>query len=318
MATIFLSYRRTDSPQACRVYEWLVRRFGEDAVFMDVAAIPFAVDYADYIRDAITGSRVMIVLIGNGWVERLAAADDPVRLELEFALEKKIPILPLLIGGTIMPNPDDLPGSIADIAYQNAVTIGVSHDFHTHMQALLPRLESILRRLAVQNQATADPDVIHLACKGVIHFLEEAHARYEEEKKEGWQVTWEVVGATDFMKRNMAGLYVTLFLHRIVRFDASLELHFILSLWGHYAIGEQRLAGWLIRQIEQTPIIPGDYFSPDSTGGGCELKIRRSDEDPRQIWQMITDEPLRLSLAYVATVSPQIRGAGPAKKGKSG
>jgi hypothetical protein len=44
MPAIFLSYRRTDSPQACRVFDWLVRRFGKDAVFMDVAAIPLAVD----------------------------------------------------------------------------------------------------------------------------------------------------------------------------------------------------------------------------------------------------------------------------------
>jgi len=305
MATIFLSYRRTDSPQACRVYEWLVRRFGEDAVFMDVAAIPFAVDYADYIRDAITGSRVMIVLIGDGWVERLATTDDPVRLELEVAIGNHIPVLPLLIGNTTMPDPDDLPSSIADVAYQNAVTIGVSHDFHTHMQALLPRIESILRKLAVQNRATSDPDVIHMACEGVIHFLREAHARYEERKQEGWQVNWDVVGTSDFSKPKSGGLYVTLFLHRVVRFDTVLELHVTLSFWGYFAIHEQRLAGWVVRQLDQTPIIPAESFSPDSKGSGCDLKIRRSDEDPRQIWQMITDEPLRLTLAYVATVSPR-------------
>jgi hypothetical protein len=34
-----------------------------------------------------------------------------------------------------------------------------------------------------------------------------------------------------------------------------------------------------------------------------DLKIRWSDEDPRQVWKMITDLPLRLSLTYVATVS---------------
>ena len=305
MATIFLSYRRTDSPQACRIYEWLVRRFGEDAVFMDVAAIPVAVDYADYIRGAITGSRVMIVLIGNEWVERLAAADDPVRLELEFAIEKNIPVLPLLIGSTIMPDPDNLPASIAAIAYQNAVTIGVSHDFHTHMQALLPKLESILRKLAIQNQATTDPDVMYLACEGVIHFLKEAYDRYEAEKQAGWHVNWEVVGTTDFAKPKSGGLYVTLFLHRVVRIDTALELHFTLSFWGYYALHEQRLAGWVIRQMDQTPIIPADYFSPDAGSGDCDLKIRRSDEDPRQIWQMITDEPLRLTLAYVATVAPR-------------
>lgn len=71
MAAIFLSYRPTDSPQACQVYEWLALRFVKDAVFMDVAAIPYAVDYSDYIREAIEGSRIMIVLIGDTWLLRI-------------------------------------------------------------------------------------------------------------------------------------------------------------------------------------------------------------------------------------------------------
>ena len=314
MATIFLSYRRTDSPQACRVYEWLVRRFGKDAVFMDVTAIPLAVDYADYIRKAIMDSRIMIVLIGTRWMEKLADTDDPVRLELELALENKVPLMPLLIGNTTMPDPEDLPASIAAIAYQNAITIGVSHDFHTHMQTLLPKLESILRQLAVHSQAMANPDVIYLACHGVIEFLKNARNQYEEDKPQGWDVNWEVVGTTDFIKRNLGGVYVTLFLHRVVRLDVALELHFILSFWGHYAIGEQHLAGWVIRQIEQSPILSGDHFAADANNRECVLKIRRSDEDPRQIWQMITDEPLRLALAYVATVSPQMRPTETANK----
>lgn len=69
MAAIFLSYRRMDSPQACRIYDWLARRFGEDDVFMDVAAIPVAVSYIDVIRQAIVESRVMLVLIGARWLE---------------------------------------------------------------------------------------------------------------------------------------------------------------------------------------------------------------------------------------------------------
>jgi hypothetical protein len=48
-------------------------------------------------------------------------------------------------------------------------------------------------------------------------------------------------------------------------------------------------------------------FDPGAAGQACELEIRPSDEDPGQIWQMITDEPLRLSLAYVAAVSPRIK-----------
>ena len=300
VATIFLSYRRTDSPQACRVYDWLVRRFGKDEVFMDVATIPFAVSFTDFIRSAIASSKIMIALMGPGWLARIQEADDPVLAEIESALDYHVPVLPVLIGNTPMPDPDELPASISTIASQNAVTVGVSHDFHTHMQSLLPNIETILARLAIQSVVTADPEVIHRACQGIVTYMEEMYSRNGVKE---WNVQWEVVGAGDFVKNQE--IHVTLFLHRVVRLGELLELHFILSFWGYFAISDHRLAGWVIRLLELTPVIPDEFFDPGPEAVKCELKIRRSDEDSRQIWQMITDEPLRLSLSYVATVSPQ-------------
>src|SRR6185295_2891631 len=155
MATIFLSYRRTDSPQACRVYEWLTRRFGNDAVFMDVAAIPFAVSFPDVIKQAIADSSVLITLIGPQWLTKIHEANDPVRAEIESALERQVPVLPVLIGTTPMPSPEDLPASISNIASQNASTVGVSLDFDIHMQSLLPKIEQILGALGTQNAVTS-------------------------------------------------------------------------------------------------------------------------------------------------------------------
>jgi hypothetical protein len=94
-------------------------------------------------------------------------------------------------------------------------------------------------------------------------------------------------------------------MHRIVRLDQLLELHFILSFWGIAAAAEHKLSGWVLRHLERKPVIPGAFFDPGPDTVACRLKVRPSDEDPRQIWQMITDEPLRLSLAYVATISPK-------------
>ena len=74
MAAIFPSYRRSDGPQACRVYDWLTRRFGSDAVFMDVANIPSAIRFPDYIRQEIAESSILVARIGDGWQERLAAS----------------------------------------------------------------------------------------------------------------------------------------------------------------------------------------------------------------------------------------------------
>src|SRR5215470_12822241 len=119
MPSIFLSYRRTDSPQASRVYDWLLQRFGADAVFMDVAAIPIAVNFSDFIREAVGSSSVLIALIGAQWLTKIHDASDPVRAEIEAAIAKGVPVLPVLIGNTPMPTAEELPASIGGIAMQN-------------------------------------------------------------------------------------------------------------------------------------------------------------------------------------------------------
>jgi hypothetical protein len=301
MATIFLSYRRTDSPQACRVYDWLGQRFGYDSVFMDVAAIPFAVNFPDFIRQAITNSRVLIALIGAQWLTKIHDADDPVRMEIEVAIANHVPVLPVLIGNTPMPDVEELPASISTIAAQNAVTVGVLHDFNTHMQALLPKIESILRALAATSVAHSDPYLIDRACNGIVSYLS---YKAIESIQFAQALQWSVIGTNEFGYLQNS---VTLFLHRVARLAELIELHFILSFWARTPSEEHVLAGWVIFQLEQTPIIPNEFFSPDAMTTEYDLKIRWSDEDARQVWKMITDKPLRLSLTYVATVSPKRR-----------
>ena len=299
MATIFLSYRRTDSPQACRVYDWLVRRFGTDAVFMDDSAIPFAVNFPDFVGHAIASSKVLIALIGAEWPKKIRLADDPVKMEIETALAHNIPVLPVLIGSTLMPNAEELPPSISIITAQNAERIGVLHDFDTHMRGLLPKIESILGRLALESIVTADPAVISQACEGVVRFLS---ANFNGSIGGVWP-NWSTIGADGFVNPPLAQSGVTLYLHRVVRLAELLELHFILSFWARDAHSEHMLAGWVLQQLDQMPLVP---LAPTPYGSSpaSALKIRRSDEDPRQIWKLVTDERLRLSLAYIATVSP--------------
>jgi hypothetical protein len=300
MAAIFLSYRRSDSPQACRVYDWLTRRFGNDAVFMDVANIPFATRFTDYIKQEIATSSILVALIGDGWQEKLARPEDAVLMEVETAVANNIPVLPVLIGAAPMPDADTLPASIASLAYQNASTVGVSRDFDTHMQALVPKIEAILGRLSNQSVVTTDPHVVSRACNGVVCFIKDQIDLFT-----GGSAVWIVLGTADFPTFTYASLAVTLSLHRVTKLAESLELHFILSFWAPFADGEQVLAGQVMHQLEQTPVIPDKFMEKLCGPVGWSLKIRHSDEDARQIWKMITDQPLRLSLAYIATVSPK-------------
>lgn len=309
MPTIFLSYRRTDGPQACRIYNWLAQRFGNDEVFMDVNAIPFAESFPDFIRDAIGRSKVMVTLIGADWLKKLAQPDDPVRMEIETAVERKIPLLPVTIGSTPMPPAESLPPSIASLANQNALPVGVLMDFDTHMRSILPKIESIIGRLTAETRTTENPEMIRLTCEGIISFLRERF--FKASVSNDFYAEWKIFGTASFSTVQQQ-TFVTLYLHRIVALGELLELHFILSFWSTFPHHEHLLSGWVLYELQRTPLIPDSFIVevPGASGGvtpvplGRNVKIRRSDEDARQIWRMITDQPLRLSLAYIATISP--------------
>jgi hypothetical protein len=297
MPTIFLSYRRTDSPEACRVYDWLGQRLGYDAIFMDVAAIPFAVQYPDFISKAIAQSKVLIALIGNEWEKRIDDGTDPVRMEIEAAIANQVPVLPVLIGNTPMPDADAMPKSISVIASQNADRVGVLLDFHSHMQMLLPKIESILGTLAMTSIGSSEL-LVHRACQSIIGYLKESALGNPHLAK--W-LRWTIIGVEGF--DNPQDDRVTFYLHRVRRWTELIELHFILSFWARDPRLEQATVGCVMHQLEKSPIIPLEDMPSNLLPYDWTLKVRWSDEDPRQVWKMITDRPLRLTLAYVATVS---------------
>src|SRR5262249_22518022 len=75
-----------------------------------------------------------------------------VRIEVEAALQRGVPIIPLLVGDAAMPGPDALPESIRGLSRRNAFAVDFGRDFHKHMEelgrtiTLLPRRETIARR----------------------------------------------------------------------------------------------------------------------------------------------------------------------------
>jgi hypothetical protein len=152
MAEIFISYRRDhDAVSAAWIREKLVARFGVTSVFMDVHAMPPGVDFRHYLDSAVNDSEVVLVLIGKQWLasgptgqSRLDDPRDFVRIEIQAALERDIPVIPLLLGGTAMPGEDELPACLRSLVYRHAVKIDTGLDFHIHMERLIRDLEKLL------------------------------------------------------------------------------------------------------------------------------------------------------------------------------
>jgi formylglycine-generating enzyme required for sulfatase activity len=159
---IALSYRREDSlPIAGRLYDRLQAEFGKGNVFMDFDAIPPGVDFREHIKHRIEESKVVIAVIGPKWVgwegggRRIDEPTDFVRLEIGYALQLGIPVIPILVYNMLMPKAERLPADIQALAFRNALSLDSGIDFHNHADRLIT---SIRRTLNIAPPEEPDPN----------------------------------------------------------------------------------------------------------------------------------------------------------------
>src|SRR5215472_6184838 len=150
MSRITISYRRDDSGVITgRIFDRLVARYGREAVFRDIDDIPIGVDFREHISSVLDASDVVLAVVGPRWIGargqgRLANEADPVRVEIEAALRKGVPLIPVLVLRGMMPRADQLPDSIKDFAYRNAIQVDDAQDFVVHMARLTRAMDRIL------------------------------------------------------------------------------------------------------------------------------------------------------------------------------
>jgi hypothetical protein len=153
MPRITISYRRDDSLDITgRIFDRLAAHFGREAVFRDIDNIPLGVDFRKHIDTMLGVSDIILAIVGPRWIgprsgqSRLASAADPVRLEIETALRKDKPLIPVLVSRAVMPRPDQLPESLHDFAYRNAVQVDAGQDFDFHIGRLIRAMDRMLGR----------------------------------------------------------------------------------------------------------------------------------------------------------------------------
>ncbi len=151
MGGIFVSYRRSDSQgEAGRLFDDLVKHFGEGTVFMDVAAIEAGRDFRKAIEEGVTKCGVLLVVIGLEWLEakdergarRLNDPADFVRIETASALKRDIPVIPVLVRGAKMPTAEQLPEELKELAFRNCIELT-----HARWKSDIQLLVESLRRL---------------------------------------------------------------------------------------------------------------------------------------------------------------------------
>ncbi|MCB1889458.1 MAG: toll/interleukin-1 receptor domain-containing protein [Rhodocyclaceae bacterium] len=131
MGTVFISYRRDDSQGfAGRLEDDLSEHLGDARVFRD-REIPAGTDFVEHLEQHLADAEAVLVVIGPTWltlrgadgIRRLDAAGDWVRREIERALGRGVPVVPVLVGGATMPAAEALPASIASLARRQAFVL---------------------------------------------------------------------------------------------------------------------------------------------------------------------------------------------------
>ena len=166
---IFISYRRaeTDFP-ASWLYESLVAEFGREQVFKDVDSIELGDDFAQTIAEAVGSCEVLLALIGDRWStiedadgkRRLDDPNDFVRLELEAALQRRIKVVPILVGDVPMPRAQDLPPSLGAFVRRQALELSP-----TRFEPDVARLVRVLKRTLADAAAAREAAELQAAAE---------------------------------------------------------------------------------------------------------------------------------------------------------
>ena len=154
------------------LYDRLADRFGESQVFIDVDAIDPGADFAEEIFRAVAACTVLLAIIGPAWLtaaderggRRLDDPDDLVRLEIEAALTRTVQVIPILVGGAVMPARDDLPDSLAGLGRRNALVIR-HESFQSDAGRLLAAIERMLAASGAASISTV-PGAHGVPCDG--------------------------------------------------------------------------------------------------------------------------------------------------------
>lgn len=139
-----------------RIFDRLAAHYGKHSVFMDVDNIPIGIDFRGHIGETLRRTDVVLAVIGARWFgaqdggkARIDEESDPVRVEIETALARGAPVIPVLVDGAKMPDAAALPQSFGTFAFLNAAEVATGRDFDGQIGRLIA---------AIDRAAAAKPD----------------------------------------------------------------------------------------------------------------------------------------------------------------
>jgi hypothetical protein len=147
---IFISYRREENKyQARMIFDEFQKTTAH--VFYDVDTIPLGRDFREVIKDQIQKCDVLLALVGANWAKaldpktglrRLENPDDFVRIEIGTALNRGVPVVPVILDDAPIPEVDQLPADLRNLFDRQAEFISF-RTFDTDVKRLIKRLTNV-------------------------------------------------------------------------------------------------------------------------------------------------------------------------------
>ena len=166
MPKIIISYRRQDSQDmAMRIRDVLAPHYGEELVFTDIDSIPLGTDFLEHLNSELASCDAVIAVVGPRWLDGghgpghgVHEETDFVRIEVEAALNRKIPVIPALVSGAAMPKPAELPEALRRFAFRNGTSIDSGVNFRNDTNRLIRSLDETFaaKTFATKKQAPRD------------------------------------------------------------------------------------------------------------------------------------------------------------------
>lgn len=146
MSRIYIATRKSDAhPDVARVIEGLRAEYPLGTFVEGVRAAAGTEAYRTMVEAAMRETVGTVVIAGPEFntepdalgKRRLDDPNDPLRIELEAALKyHKFMIVIGLVGGALMPEPNELPRSLRALTRRGYVTMGMGESFDAHQSYL--------------------------------------------------------------------------------------------------------------------------------------------------------------------------------------
>jgi hypothetical protein len=181
MRQVFISYRRADAGDLAESVAQSIRSvFGKAAVFIDTGDVPAGSRWAAVLDRQLEQTVSLLCVIGEHWTGDVG---DGVRREVRTAIDRRIPVLPVVADPAHLPTTEEVPTELRPILDVQALRFqGSSADIQELIDWLTPHLVPLIRFV---EPLTVDHGTVGLAAAAFVDRLGQPSLIVQPERLEG-------------------------------------------------------------------------------------------------------------------------------------